>query len=64
MAGLESIQSIAKQELGFLKGIIRPMWFECNECMGGEISHLIENIDKNHEEWQKVLNSTRPQESG
>eukprot|EP01017_Pseudomicrothorax_dubius_P050744 TRINITY_DN9653_c0_g1_i2.p1 TRINITY_DN9653_c0_g1~~TRINITY_DN9653_c0_g1_i2.p1 ORF type:complete len:144 (-),score=37.76 TRINITY_DN9653_c0_g1_i2:97-528(-) len=55
MAGLDSIHNIAKQEIGFIRGIIKPMWVECNECMNGEIKHLIENIERNSEEWAKVL---------
>lgn len=56
MAGLDQVQIIAKQEIGFIKGIIRPMWVECNECLNGELAQLIKNVDNNADEWAKKLN--------
>ena len=55
MKGLDNLVNIAKQEIGFLKVIIRPLWVEVNNFMENTLKECIDNVDDNKIRWEALL---------
>jgi hypothetical protein len=55
MKDTDKIGVLAKQEIGFIKFIIKPLYELANAyCLDG-LSHLIDNMDKATVEWGVIL---------
>lgn len=55
MKGLDNLTNIAKQEIGFIKVIIRPLWFEVNNFMENTLKECVDNVDDNRNRWEAIL---------
>ena len=55
MKGLDNLANIAKQEIGFIKVIIRPLWVEVNNFMENTLKECVENVDENKSRWEGLL---------
>lgn len=55
MKGLDNLANIAKQEIGFIKVIIRPLWNEVNNFMENSLKECVELIDDNQKQWEKIM---------
>lgn len=55
MKGLDNLANIAKQEIGFIKVIIRPLWNEVNKFMENSLKECVELIDDNQKQWEKIM---------
>ena len=54
MKGLDNLANIAKQEIGFIKVIIRPLWAEINTFMENSLKECLDHVDANKNKWEKV----------
>ena len=57
MKGLDNLANIAKQEIGFIKVIIRPLWVEVNNFMENSLKECLDNTDDNKSRWEKIFES-------
>ena len=55
MKGLDNLTNIAKQEIGFIKVIIRPLWFEVNNFMENTLKECVDYVDDNKSRWEAIL---------
>ena len=55
MKGLDNLANIAKQEIGFIKVIIRPLWNEVNNFMENSLKECVELIDDNQKKQEKIM---------
>lgn len=42
---------MAKNEIGFLKGIVMPLWETVNLFVEGDLNYIINNLKDNIVEW-------------
>jgi hypothetical protein len=52
---LTTMANIAKNELSFIKVIIRPLWEQAIMVFGSPLQLTVDNIDKNVKEWEKFM---------
>jgi hypothetical protein len=52
---LTTLPNIAKNELSFIKVIIRPLWELTVQIFGRQLQLTVDNIDKNIKEWEKLM---------
>lgn len=62
MKGLDNMRNIAKQEIGFIKFIIRPLWGEVNNFMENALQECVDNVDENKSRWEALLEDESNQE--
>lgn len=55
MKGLDNMANISKQEINFIKIIIRPLWGEVNNFMENCLKECLDNVVDNQIKWQKFL---------
>ena len=55
MVGLDKFDVMGKQEIDFMKFIIRPLWKVYNEYCGGAMGEAISNIETNIKEWEILI---------
>ncbi len=55
MQGLNNMANISKQEINFIKVIVRPLWVEVNNFMENSLKECIDNVSDNQIKWEKVL---------
>jgi hypothetical protein len=59
MKGLDKLENIAKQEIGFIKAIIKPIWEVMNNFMEGSLQICVDSVNNNSIEWEKVYEAER-----
>lgn len=45
---------ISKNEAGFIKMIVRPLWETMNKFLNNQLSEPVANLDNSIEEWNKL----------
>lgn len=55
MKDTDKIEVLAKQEIGFIKVIIKPLYELANVYLLDALAPLIDNMDRSTEEWGKIL---------
>ena len=45
---------LAKNEMGFLKIIVKPLWEALNETVKQKLGEALENIERNIEQWNLI----------
>ena len=60
MLGLENLQTMARQEINFIKAIIKPLWVSVNDFLDKEIPESVQNCEDNIANWEKILLSNSP----
>ena len=59
MLGLDKLDIMSKQEIDFIKFIVRPLWTVYNQYCTEAMSEAISNIEINIKEWEKIIESER-----
>lgn len=55
MKDLEKEDVMAKQEIGFFKVIVRPIYALMNQFLKDGIKECVDNIDNTITQWEKIL---------
>lgn len=54
MQNLDKIQIMAKQEIGFIKVIVKPLWVLVNNFLDNYLDDASKNCDDNIKEWENL----------
>lgn len=55
MKGLDNLANIAKQEISFIKAIIKPLWIEVNNFMENSLKECVDSANDNQLQWAKLM---------
>ena len=55
MQNLDKIAVMAKQEIGFINVIIKPIWGKVNLFFDGYLNSIESNINANIKKWEEIL---------
>lgn len=55
MKGLDNLANIAKQEISFIKAIIKPLWIEVNNFMENSLKECVDSANDNQLQWEKIM---------
>lgn len=56
MLNLDKPDVMAKNEIQFMKFVIKPMWVKCNELLKDGMKIASDNIEKNIQKWEEKSN--------
>ena len=55
MVGLDKLDVMSKQEIDFIKFIVRPLWTIYNQYCAETMNEAISNIETNIKHWEKII---------
>ncbi|CAK69783.1 unnamed protein product (macronuclear) [Paramecium tetraurelia] len=61
MKDLDKQEIMAKNEMGFFKVIVRPLWASLNEFYGKQLQNVIDNVENTIINWEKIYHTYNEQ---
>ncbi|CAD8060747.1 unnamed protein product [Paramecium primaurelia] len=62
MKDLDKQEIMAKNEMGFFKVIVRPLWASLNEFYDKQLQNVIDNVENTIINWEKIYHTQNKQE--
>ncbi|CAD8159906.1 unnamed protein product [Paramecium pentaurelia] len=62
MKDLDQQEIMAKNEMGFFKVIVRPLWASLNEFYDKQLQNVIDNVENTIINWEKIYHTYNKQE--
>ena len=64
MLNLDNKAVMAKNELGFMQFIIKPLWVTFNEFTADAVSLSVKNIEANIKRWEEISKQAQEEQDG
>ena len=55
MVGLEDVMTVYKQEMGFNKFCVRPLWIALNDWFGGHTQEQVDHLQSNYDNYDEAV---------